>query len=251
MDFAAALLEQNRAFGDLVDAGDPATPIPACPEWSLKQLFRHVGRGHRWAAQLVAERHDEPLDPRAVEAGKPPEDPAEAIGWLHEGAQRVVDAVAAVGADTPVWTFIGPRPARWWIRRRLHEVVVHRFDAAQALGLAYRPAPELAADALSEWLDLAVALAGRPDATQPLGAGHSVHLHATEPGLGAAGEWMISAGPGGVDWSREHGKGSVALRGAASELLLAALGRIPLADTGITVFGDTRVWRNWVDRTPF
>ncbi|PQM46279.1 hypothetical protein C1Y40_03559 [Mycobacterium talmoniae] len=134
MDFAAALLNENRAFGELVRAGDPATPIPTCPEWTLKQLFRHVGRGERWAAQIVTERRDDYLDPRTIEGGKPPEDLDGAIDWLYDGSRQLVDAVEQSGPDTPVWTFLGPRPAGWWLRRRCHEILLHRADAALALG---------------------------------------------------------------------------------------------------------------------
>lgn len=250
MDYAAALLDENRAFGELIRAGDPAVPIPTCPDWNLKQLFRHVGRGQLWAAQIVAARLDSPPDPRDVEGGKPPADPDEAISWLHDGAQLLIDAVAQVGADTPVWTFLGPRPAGWWIRRRLHELAVHRADAALALGQRFELAPELAADAISEWLDVVIprAVDNGPPA---LAAGQSVHLHATDPGLESVGEWTISAGPAGIGWSHEHGKGSVALRGAATELLLATTRRVSVTDTEITVFGDTAVWQHWLDATAF
>ena len=126
-------------------------------------MFRHVGRGDRWAAQIVADRVDHYLDPRTVESGKPPADPDEAIVWLHGGAQRLIDAVEHVGAETPVWTFLGSRPAYWWVRRRLHEATVHRADAALALRLDYTLTPELAADAISEWLERVAAQAGRDD----------------------------------------------------------------------------------------
>ncbi|HEV7582785.1 MAG TPA: hypothetical protein VGO77_20705, partial [Mycobacterium sp.] len=51
-------------------------------------------------------------------------------------------------------------------------------------------------------------------------------------------------------WSHEHGKGSVALRGGATELLLAMARRTSLAETGIEMFGDDAVWQNWLERTP-
>lgn len=250
MDFAAALLAENRAFGGLVEGGDPAQPIPTCPEWNLKQLFRHVGRGHLWAAQIVADRRDQPPDPRAVAGGKPPDDPGAATDWLNAGAQRVIDTVVNTGAETPVWTFLGPRPAGWWIRRRLHEVVVHRADAALALGRDFDVTPELAADGVSEWLGLITA-GIRRGGGPPLGTGQSLHLHATDPGLGPAGEWTVQAGPDGLSWSHEHGKGAVAVRGTASRLLLALLRRIPAEDAGITIFGDSAVWHAWLGRTPF
>jgi uncharacterized protein (TIGR03083 family) len=251
VDYAAAFLEQNRALGDVIRSGDPSTPVPTCPGWTFKELLRHVGRGDRWAAQIITDRADHYLDPRTVEGGKPPPDPVDAISWLHGGAQRLIDAVELVGVETPVWTFLGARPAYWWIRRRLHEATVHRADAALALRLDYPLAPELAADGISEWLEWVAIQAGSDGAPLPLEDGNTVHLHATDPGLGAAGEWTISAGGGRITWSHDHGKGTVALRGGATDLLMALVRRVPVADTGVAVFGDAAVWQNWLDHTPF
>jgi len=251
MDYAAALLEQNRAFGEVIRSGDPSTPVPTCPGWSLSQLFRHVGRGDRWAAQIVADRVDHYLDPRTVDGGKPPPDPDEAISWLHGGAQRLIDAVEQTGEETPVWTFLGSRPAYWWVRRRLHEATVHRADAALALALDYTLTPELAADGIGEWLERVAAQAGRDGAPLPLENGQTVHLHATDPGLGATGEWTIRADGDRITWSHGHDKSAVALRGGAVDLLLAVVRRVPVADTDIAVFGDAAIWQNWLDHTPF
>ncbi|MGH3961324.1 maleylpyruvate isomerase family mycothiol-dependent enzyme [Mycobacterium sp.] len=251
MDYAAALLEQNRDFGEMIRSADPSTPVPTCPDWTLEQLFRHVGRGDRWAAQIITDRVDHFLDPRTVEGGKPPPDRDDAISWLHAGAQRLIDAVELAGLEAPVWTFLGTRPAYWWVRRRLHEATVHRADAALALGIDYALTPELAADAISEWLERVAAEAGRDGAPLPLDAGNTVHLHATDPGLGVAGEWTIRADSGRITWSHDHDKGAAALRGAASDLLLAAVRRVAVADTDIAMFGDAGVWQKWLDHTPF
>lgn len=249
MDYRAALIDETSAFGELIRAADPATPVPTCPDWTIRQLFRHVGRGNRWAAQIVAERRDEPLDPREVRDGKPPDDPTAAIDWLNAGAQLIVDSVDAVGADTDVWTFLGPRPAQWWIRRRLHEATVHRADAAIAVGARYQLAPRLAADGIDEWLER-VAIEGTGEGS-PLTAGQTLHLHATDDGLGSAGEWTITGKGSGIAWSHEHGKGDAALRGGAQDLLLAIVRRHSAADAGLEVFGDAAVWDGWLDRTPF
>lgn len=249
MDFRAALLDQTREFGELIRNADPLTPVPTCPDWTLRQLFRHVGRGNRWAAQIIADRRNEPLDPRAVRNGKPPDDPDAAVDWLNGGAQAVITAVDRVGADARVWTFLGLRPAGWWIRRRLHEVTVHRADAALALGVDYDPAPELAADAISEWIEL-MAVQSKPVAP-PVDKGKTLHLHATDDGLGPTGEWTIVNDEDGVSWSHEHGKGDAALRGPAKDLLLAILRRRSAAETGVELFGEASVWDQWLDRTPF
>ena len=249
MDFRAALLEQTQAFGELIRAGDPSTPIPTCPDWTLKQLFRHVGRGNRWAAQIIHDRRMDALDPREVHDGKPPDDPDAAIEWLNDGAQLVIDAVEGVGSGTKVWTFLGPRPAGWWIRRRVHEATVHRADAAQALGVDYELSPELAGDGISEWLER-VAVQSKPQ-SPPLPAGQTLHLHATDPVLGVTGEWTITSDEEGISWSHEHAKGTVALRGPAKDLLLAIVRRRTAAEAGIEVFGDTAVWDRWLEHTPF
>ncbi|MGO9927510.1 MAG: maleylpyruvate isomerase family mycothiol-dependent enzyme [Mycobacterium sp.] len=250
MDFAAAFLDENRAFAELFCNVDQSRPVPTCPGWSLEQLLRHVGRGDRWAAQIVGDRLDHFLDPRAVEGGKPPPDPDDAISWLHGGAQRLVDAVELAGAETPVWTFLGPRPANWWIRRRLHETAVHRADAAIAIGTDFALDADIAADGITEWLERVAIQAGGEGAPLPLEDGNTLHLHATDPGLGEAGEWTVGVDEGRIAWSHEHGKGSAALRGGATELLLSVVRRVPVADTGIELFGDDAVWQNWLDRTP-
>ena len=177
--------------------------------------------------------------------GRPPDDPDAAVDWLNHGAQLVVDAVERVGSDARVWTFLGPRPAGWWIRRRLHEVTVHRADAALALGGTFELAPELASDAISEWVELMV------NQKQALDRGQKLHLHATEEELGPTGEWTIVHDDDGLWWSHSHDKGDVALRGPATDLLLAMTRRRTATDLGVDVLGDTSVWDRWLERTDF
>ena len=43
-------------LADLLHSRGADLHIPTCPEWSLRQLVTHVGRAHRWAAQIVATR---------------------------------------------------------------------------------------------------------------------------------------------------------------------------------------------------
>lgn len=250
VDYAAAFIEENRAFSDLFAGIDDSRLVPTCPGWSLGRLFKHVGRGDRWAAQIVRDRLDQRLDPRAVENGRPPPDPRGAVQWLHEGAQLLLDEVKLTGAETPVWTFLGPRPAAWWIRRRLHETVVHRADAAIALGQEFTLEAPVAADAISEFLERIQVQAGSDGTPLPLAERDVLHLHATDPGLGQAGEWIIGISDGRIAWSHDHDKGAVALRGSARELLAAITRRVDVTETGIDVFGDDSVWRNWLGNTP-
>ncbi|TQM09133.1 maleylpyruvate isomerase family mycothiol-dependent enzyme [Pseudonocardia kunmingensis] len=250
MEIAREFVDQNRLLGEVLRRADADTPVPTCPGWTLRQLLTHVGRGDRWAAMIVRERADARVDLRSVPDGKPPAEIDAAVSWLTESAALLLEAVAATGADVPVWTFTGPQPAAWWVRRRLHESVVHRADAAIALGAPYEVDPALAADGLSEWLDLLGARA-EPEEGPALPDGVALHLHATDDGLGAAGEWLVRGEAGRVRWEHGHGKGAVAVRGSAAVLLQAVLRRIPADDARLAVLGDQGAWRTWLERTPF
>jgi uncharacterized protein (TIGR03083 family) len=244
MDHAAALVDENALFADLAATAAPDTPVPTCPGWTLKQLFRHVGRGDRWAATIV--RTGRPADPRDVADGRPPDDGL--VEWLRGGPQAILDAVADLGADTEVWTFTGPRPASWWIRRREHEVLVHRADAALALGADFAVPADRAADGLSEYLGLVAARTPDPD-DPVLADGAVLHLHATDVGLGLAGEWLVRGTGGGIAWDHGHAKGDVAVRGPAADLVLALMRRRP-ADS-VERIGDAALWEHWLARTGF
>ena len=241
VDHVAALLEHNALLADAVGAADPDLAVPACPGWTVRTLLTHVGRGDRWAAEIV--RTGAFVEFRDVPDGRPGDD---AGAWLAASPRLLLDAVAAA-PDAPVWTFLGPRPAAWWVRRRLHEATVHLADAVLAAGGDPALAPTVAADGLSEWLDL---VAARADPA-PLGPGATMHLHATDEGLGHDGEWMVTEDAGTVRWEHGHGKGAVAVRGAASDLLLAAVRRLPADHPRLQVLGDAEVFTTWLARTGF
>src|ERR1700757_4746862 len=91
--------------------GDLERPVPTCPGWTFRQLATHVGRGHRWAAQIVSTRSAVPIPTREVADGKLPQDPAQHAPWLNSGAERVIEAVTAAGGGL-VGATGGARPAR-------------------------------------------------------------------------------------------------------------------------------------------
>ncbi len=93
--------------------------------------------------------------------------------------------------------------------------------------------------------------AGAAGAELPLAEGRSLHLHATDPGLGAAGEWTILGRPDGVAVDHGHGKATAALRGPARDLLLAIVRRGDASELGLELFGDRAIWDTWLARTPF
>lgn len=250
--YCAGILSSTDVLAGLIDGADLTKQVPTCPDWTLRQLATHVGRAQRWAAEIVLTRSAEVIPFRAVPDGKLPDDPERNADWLRAGSERLVTALRD-GAGDRVWTFAGIRPASFWARRMAHETAVHRADAELAGGLRPAFAPDLAADAIDEWLSLMSRsapeeqdrrLAAMPD-------GMVLHVHATDDGLGGDGEWMVRREGSKVLVEHGHGKGDVAVRGPAGSLLLVLLGRVPPDDPQVQVLGDRGLLDSWLAATPF
>ena len=236
----------------LVDGADLTRTVPTCPDWTLRQLATHVGRAHRWAAQIAATRSAEAIPFRQVPDGRIPDDPAQHAPWLRAGAARIIGAVREADGE-PVWAFNTLRPASFWARRMAHETAVHRADAEIAVGREVEFEPDLAADAIDEWLGLMSGLApGDEDPrVDALPDGAVLHVHATDEGLNGAGEWLVRREGSQVTVQPGHGKGDVALRGPAGRLLLVLLRRVPPDDPQVQVLGDPALLAGWLAATPF
>lgn len=243
---------QTVGLADLVRGADAGLAVPTCPGWTISVLARHVGRAHRWATTVVTRRASARVSSREAPDRDPPDDPAARARWLEDGAVRLAEAVRTAGPGTRVWTWAGDQTAGFWLRRMVHETTVHRADATLAVGRPVEIASEIAADGISEWLEILPYLRGDdPDTSGLLAAGQSIHLHAVDPGLGSGGEWVLRGTADGLDWEHGHQKADVAVRGAAADLLLLLLRRIPCEDPRVEIIGDRAVLDGWLARTPF
>ncbi|MWA13930.1 maleylpyruvate isomerase family mycothiol-dependent enzyme [Streptomyces sp. BA2] len=244
------LLRETLAGADL------SATVPTCPEWTLGYLARHVGGAVRWAERLVGTRATGDIVEEEVPGIRGPEgdDPAVLDAWLAETAELAGKTFSAARADTPVWTWAEPRNAGFWARRMTHEVAIHRADAAIAAGVAYEIAPDVAADAIDEWLEI-VRYVQRSDpgdsAAELRGAGRSIHLHATDAPAGLNAEWVIEFGEDGFVWRRGHEKATVALRGPLTEVLLAFYRRRSLDSGAVEVLGERGLLEFWLERASF
>jgi uncharacterized protein (TIGR03083 family) len=241
----------TAALADLLDSNSPDLHIPTCPDWTLRQLATHVGRAHRWAAEIVRTRSAEPISFREVPDGALPGDPAQRGPWLRAGARLLVESVHACGGER-VWSFLGAVPADFWARRMSHETLVHLADAQIAAGQPIAMDPVVAADAVDEWL----AMMSGPNPGQPderaraLPAGAVLHVHATDA-MAGNGEWLVRNAADGIVVEPGHAKGDAALTGPAQSLLLVMLRRLPPTDPSVTRYGDPAILTAWLDSTPF
>lgn len=251
--FTAELRTEADAFASTVNGADLALRVPTCPEWTLEQLVHHVGRAYYWATAIITSATTTFIPFESVPETVPPEQPGKHGDWLRNGAEQLVSAVAETGAESTVWTWAQDRRAGFWLRRLTHETVVHRADAAFTVARPYELAADLAADGVSESLEL---LASRmmvmpsPALVSLAGTGQTLHFHATD-GLGDAGEWLIRCTPDGSLWEHGHGKADVTVRAAAADLLLVLTGRIDADNAKIEVFGDEALFKHWRENTKF
>src|SRR5690606_2792135 len=147
------LVEREVArFVEVTTGADPATPVPTCGDWTLADLLRHAGEVYRWAGMTVARPAQTRLPREELDFGLPA-DPADLPAWFAEAVGEVVAAFRAADPDTPLWAWGWPKLARFWPRRMVHELGVHRADAELALGIDVAFDPAVAADGVDELLD--------------------------------------------------------------------------------------------------
>ncbi|GAB2767971.1 maleylpyruvate isomerase family mycothiol-dependent enzyme [Amycolatopsis magusensis] len=235
-----ALHTHTAGFAEAAEGGDPATRVPTCPEWRLRDLVGHIGQAHRWAAGMVRTR-----EPAAVPDPLEADPPADWTRWLTEGATELADAVRTTGADTTVTTLLGPGPAVFWLRRMLHDTVVHHADATLTTGrTTFEIAPDVATDALDEGLGLMSTPGAekvKPGLAELAGNGEKLLLRAETTG------WLITRTPSGPTCSRAVGDADVTVEGSERDLLLVVTRR--LSPDQLTVTGDRALLDHWLSRT--
>jgi uncharacterized protein (TIGR03083 family) len=256
--YCEEIAAQAQELEVLVASGaDLSATVPTCPDWTLEQLVRHVGSALRWAELMVRTRAVEMIPGDRVPGAAGPEARGDApalAAWMAESGERLARTLREAGPDAEVWGWAGTRTAGFWARRMTHELAVHRADAVLAAGLPYRVAPEIAADALDEWLGIVAYLQRNApgEATRELlGRTGSIHLHATDTDAALDAEWTIELTGEGVVWRRGHEKATVALRGPLTSVLLAFYRRLPLDSPGLDVLGERGLLEFWLERASF
>jgi uncharacterized protein (TIGR03083 family) len=233
LDYVAAIRAEAAALADAADAAGLDARVPSCPEWGTADLLEHIGTVHRWAA-MSAQRDPGGPFRSSREAGIEVPPPDARVAWVREGASLLADTLASLDPEKPAWTFVPPHNVGFWRRRQTHETTMHRVDAQLAAGSMPSPIDAaFAADGIDELLAL---VRTRRSAS---GSGESIHLHCTD----VEGEWLIRLGADGLEVTREHAKGDVAVRGTASALLCWTMGRGP--EDALEVFGDATLLERW------
>lgn len=238
MDFLAAIRADSDRFYAVADIADPTLPVPSCPDWTVADLVWHLAEVHWFWGTDVEVRASGPEEIGAMAPARPAEH-AEVVAWGRAQAERLIRLLEATADDVVVWTWAQDEAAHnvGFVRRhQVQEAAVHRWDIESAATGRPQPIePDVASDAIDEML--AVTLPWGVHADKPLAG--TVHLHCTD----TVGEWFVHA-DGRVE--PIHAKGDVAIRGTASDLLLALYTRVPV--DGLEIIGDAALAHELVAR---
>jgi uncharacterized protein (TIGR03083 family) len=235
-----AIRRESELFYATAEGADPGLGVPSCPGWTIDDLVWHLGEVHWFWATDVELRAS---DPQSVEQTKPvrPSDFPGLVAWGRAQGARLLHLLDATPGDTPVWTWAlneADHTVAFVRRHQVQEAAVHRWD--MQLAATDTPPdpvpPDVASDSIDEFLAVTVPWGVRAD--KPLNG--TVHIHCTD----TEGEWFVHA-DGQLE--RIHAKGDVAVRGTASDILLALYERVPL--DSLDVIGHGSLARELIERS--
>jgi uncharacterized protein (TIGR03083 family) len=244
------VVSQTTLLRDVLAGADLSLVVPTTPDWALGDLARHVGGNLVTLEQAVhtGEAVTDPAGQVPGHGGPAGDDPAALGAWLAEAADRAAGTLRKAGpaAEAQMWTVRWPTAA--WARRAAHDLVVHRADAAGAVGAAYPLDPEVAADAVDEFLDLLSnpQIAGSGEGDDALRG--TVHLHATDTPPELTSEWLVELEPPTFRWRLAHDKATVAVRAPVADVLRVVTRRLPPDAASVEILGDRALLEAWLER---
>ncbi|MGF0226191.1 maleylpyruvate isomerase family mycothiol-dependent enzyme [Dietzia natronolimnaea] len=233
------------AGGGDPDTVDPTAPVPSCPEWTLRDLVTHLGAVNRWGGATVRDGNPHQRSRGLGEAMKSAPTAAAGVAaladWYASQASGMLETFTETDVDAPTWTFGGPGPATFWLRRQLHETALHRWDLENALGgpSATTPLPEdVAVDTIDEFCAVMYPHKGSRGPL-PVTIRLRAVLHAPE-GLATGAEPVGATAPGALEWDLPgaEGAGEVEVSGSPESLALLLWGRVGADDAGLEISGD-------------
>lgn len=217
-------------------------PIPFCPNWTVGELIPHLGFVYRWAGAVVADGLAEP-PPRKAFFDTDPTDFAGTLERTRAAHEGIVAALRSAPPDLAAWTiWPASSPRDFWIRRMLHETLVHRVDAENAGGPNPAGGEALDAAIATDGVDeMVCGFAGRYAESLRAEAPLSLALHATDSDL----RWWARIGPQAPLFGRGLSPfgADTEVAGLAGELYLLLWNRRPPA--GLDVLGSPEALEIW------
>jgi uncharacterized protein (TIGR03083 family) len=231
-------------FSSVMSTLAPDHTVSTCPGWTVLDLAEHLGVIHRWAEEMVRLR-----SPARIPRETPPSLRDDVNpGWISEGGARLVSTLLAANPDDEMWAWGADQHVRFWSRRQLHETLVHRMDLELAAELTPTCDPEVAIDAIDEYL-ANLEKVGRRSPELALLRGHGERLAFRV--RDTATLWVVSLEESGFSVSRAEGECNAELVGSPVDLLLAILRRRRVDQGDVEVVGDHDLVDFWLAHSAF
>jgi len=245
-DHIEALRRQGELLADVAERAGLDASVPPCAPWLVKDLLRHTGYIHRWAARHVTECPDQIIDgPSEEEILRGGTDDVGLLAWFVAGHAALVHTLATADPAVQCPMFMAaPSPLAFWARRQAHETAIHRADADSASGAT----PGYAADFAADGIDELIMGFGRRRKYQPGSYPKTagVRLHVATADTGDA--WSVETREGRLHPRRDAGgteEAGCTVSGPASGLYLYLWNRADAARAGVTITGDPALLSAW------
>ena len=240
-----------RREGDLLaDAAERAgldAAVPPCPPWRVKDLLRHTGYIHRWAARHITERPaqiiDGPPEAEILSGGAPD---SELLAWFRVGHAALAETLATADPTLEYAAFMAaPSALAFWARRQAHETAIHRADADSAAKTTPEYPAEFAADGIDE---LIMGFGRRRKYARPPARHHGSLLRVLAADTGHA--WSVEAHEGRLQPRRDANDDAAdgadcTVSGPASGVYLYLWNRLDAGQAGVTVTEDEGLLAAW------
>jgi len=243
-DYIGFVSSEGELFATAAEQGELTVDVPPCPGWDMREMVRHLGMIHLWAAGNVAFPKDDRLEVDDLPdlAGHWPDlatawpEDTQLTSWYRKTLANLIRVLESAPADVEAFTFLpAPTPLTMWARRQASEIAIHRFDAEISRGVTSKFDPQFATDMLDELLS---GFAPRPREIE-IDEERTLHLHAEDVGE----HWYLTLGPQGIKTSRDDREADLTVTGTAAELYLSMWNRTP--DSSVGLAGDTSVMDLW------
>ncbi|MGN6679269.1 MAG: maleylpyruvate isomerase N-terminal domain-containing protein, partial [Streptosporangiaceae bacterium] len=110
-----ALRDAGRRLAAAAAEAGPDAAVPSCPEWVVRDLVRHQGGVHRWAAGIVGTPRTEPWDVELDEVVGTWPDDADLLAWFDAGLDSLANVLTQADPDLTCWSFLpAPSPLAMW-----------------------------------------------------------------------------------------------------------------------------------------
>ncbi len=242
----AALRREGIQLADAAELASLDAAVPPCQPWLVKDLLRHTGYIHRWAARHITECPDSVINgpPEADILRGGAADP-DLLSWFRAGHAALVETLSTADSGLQCATLMpAASPLAFWARRQAHETAIHRADADSASGIRPEYPPDFAADGIDEL----IMGFGQRRKYRP-SAHHDGTMRVDASDTGDA--WYVGADAGRIQarhepaGTREPGEAKCVISGPASGVYLFLWNRSDASAADVSITGDTAFLAGW------